>query len=66
MGRIPRGTALGEEAMFRGALLGLFLRRHTRPTAVLASSTRFGLWHVLPTLDTLDANPAGVLRPGGR
>ncbi len=52
--------------MFRGALLGLFLRRHTRPTAVLASSTRFGLWHVLPTLDTLDANPAGVLRPGGR
>lgn len=51
--RIPLGTALGEELIFRGALFGLLRRRHSTVTAVAVSSVVFGLWHVLPALDGL-------------
>lgn len=51
--RIPLGTALGEELIFRGALFGLLRRRHSTFTAVAVSSLVFGLWHVLPALDGL-------------
>jgi membrane protease YdiL (CAAX protease family) len=57
--RIPLGTAVAEEAIFRGALLGLLLQRHSRVRASAVSSVLFGLCHVLPTLDTLALNPAG-------
>jgi membrane protease YdiL (CAAX protease family) len=61
--RIPLGTALGEEILFRGALLGLLLQRHAVGKAVAVSSCVFGLWHVVPTLQSLHA---GVdLLPGG-
>ena len=50
--RIPLGTALGEELIFRGALFGLLRRRHSTFTAVTVSSLLFGLWHVLPTRST--------------
>jgi membrane protease YdiL (CAAX protease family) len=55
--RIPVGTALGEELMFRGALLGLFGRRYSTASAVGISSLLFGLWHVLPTLHSVSDNP---------
>ena len=55
--RIPFGTAMAEELIFRGALLGLFLQRHRPWVAVVMSSAVFGLWHVLPTLNSLDTNP---------
>lgn len=48
--RIPIGTAAAEEVIFRGALLGLLLRRHPAPVAVAWSSAVFGLWHVPPTV----------------
>jgi membrane protease YdiL (CAAX protease family) len=51
--RIPLGTALGEELIFRGALFGLLRRRHSTLTAVAVSSLLFGLWHVLPAIDGL-------------
>ena len=38
--RIPLGTAFGEEVMFRGALLGLLLRRHPPGLASALTSTR--------------------------
>jgi uncharacterized protein len=50
--RIPFGTALPEELLFRGALLGLLLRRPPHH-AVAFSSVLFGLWHVAPTLRKL-------------
>jgi uncharacterized protein len=56
--RIPLGTAVAEEVIFRGALLGLLLQRHSRLRASAVSSALFGLCHVLPTLDTLALNPA--------
>ncbi|MDP9208401.1 MAG: CPBP family intramembrane metalloprotease, partial [Actinomycetota bacterium] len=57
--RIPLGTAVAEEALFRGALLGLLSQRHPRARAVAVSSALFGCWHVLPTLDTMALNPLG-------
>ena len=59
--RIPFGTAVAEEAIFRGALLGLLLQRGSRARAVAVSSVLFGCWHVLPTLDTLTLNPVGAV-----
>jgi membrane protease YdiL (CAAX protease family) len=69
--RIPLGTAVAEEAIFRGSLLGLLLQRHSRVPATAVSSVLFGCWHVLPTLDTLALNPVGaavgddLVRTGG-
>jgi membrane protease YdiL (CAAX protease family) len=62
--RIPVGTAVCEELIFRGALLGVVLRHRTPVTAVVFSSLMFGLWHVFPTLDTLHLNPVGSLVEG--
>ena len=58
--RIPLGTALPEEVIFRGSLLGLFAQRHSPAVAASMSSILFGAWHVLPTLRTLPLNPAGA------
>ncbi len=60
---IPLGTALSEELIFRGALLGLARRRMSTPAAVAATSVLFGLWHVLPSLADRDMNPLTDDRP---
>lgn len=52
--RIPLGTALAEEVLFRGALLGILERRRSRPVADAWSGVLFGLSHVLPTIDRLN------------
>ncbi len=57
--RIPVGTALGEEVLFRGALLGVLLRRHGTLAAVARASLCFGLWHVPPTLPSLRSSVLG-------
>lgn len=57
--RIPFGTVVPEELIFRGALMGLLLRRHGPWKAAAITSGVFGIWHVLPTLDNLQSNPAG-------
>ena len=51
---IPVGTAVFEETIFRGVLLGVLLRAGTRRTAVVVSSVLFGFWHLVPALS--DAN----------
>jgi membrane protease YdiL (CAAX protease family) len=53
--RIPIGTALFEEFAFRGVLLGLFSRRGTL-FGTVASSIAFGLWHIRPTVEAIEAN----------
>lgn len=53
--RIPLGTALAEEAAFRGVLFAAFERRGTA-AAVLVSSIAFGLWHVRPALELVEIN----------
>jgi membrane protease YdiL (CAAX protease family) len=56
--RIPVATALAEEIMFRSALHALFARGHSLRATVTWTSFMFGLWHILPTLDTFPGNPA--------
>jgi uncharacterized protein len=65
---IPLGTAVYEEVVFRGVILGLALRRLPPVPAVAATSALFGLWHVLPALSdrghhptTRDAHPLAVV-----
>ena len=57
--RIPLETALAEEIIFRGALLGLALRQRSTVAAVATSSALFGLWHVVPTWTGHDGSALG-------
>jgi uncharacterized protein len=59
--RIPFATALAEELLFRGVLLGLFRQRRSEAAAVLWTSLLFGAWHVLPTIDHYRGNPVSDL-----
>jgi uncharacterized protein len=59
--RIPLATALAEELLFRGVLLALFRQRRSEVAAVLWTSLLFGAWHVLPTIDHYQGNPASQL-----
>ncbi|KAA0232056.1 MAG: CPBP family intramembrane metalloprotease [Actinobacteria bacterium] len=54
--RIPLGTALFEEVLFRVVLLAFLLRRFTVWSAVSVSSALFGLWHVIPAMIAIDDN----------
>jgi uncharacterized protein len=56
--RIPLGTAVAEELLFRSALLGLSLRQRSWVASIAWSSALFGLWHVLPTITTLPDSAA--------
>jgi membrane protease YdiL (CAAX protease family) len=56
--QVPFGTVLLEEVGFRGVLHGLLARSHGAGTATAVSSVLFGLWHVLPAIDMMAANPA--------
>lgn len=59
---IPVGTAVYEELVFRGALLGLLLRRFGPGVAVGVSSVLFGFWHMLPALEDRVHNPVAAAR----
>jgi membrane protease YdiL (CAAX protease family) len=67
--RIPFGTSLVEEVLFRGAVLGAWKRALGTPAAVAVSSLAFGVWHVLPALESHTHNHASAglsARAGGR
>lgn len=55
--RIPFGTALYEEVLFRGVIFGMLARRTSVLGAAIWSSLLFGVWHVLPALDAIETNP---------
>jgi membrane protease YdiL (CAAX protease family) len=59
--RIPLETAFSEEVIFRGVLLGLALRNRSTLGAILSSSLWFGLWHVYPTVGSLDRGAGGSI-----
>ncbi len=58
--KIPLGTALGEELLFRGVALGVGMRRWSLVVAVAGSSALFGLWHVLPSIDSHSTNSVAM------
>lgn len=54
--RVPFGTALIEEVLFRGVLLGLLLQQNSLIVAIIISAVIFGLWHIFPTIAMLEDN----------
>lgn len=56
--QVPVGTVLLEEVGFRGVLHALVARSHGPSAATAVSSVLFGLWHILPAVDMMAANPA--------
>ena len=50
--RIPFGTVVFEEILFRGVLLALALRRWSVLNAVLVTVAFFGVWHVVPAVES--------------
>jgi membrane protease YdiL (CAAX protease family) len=63
--RIPIATAAAEEIMFRGGLEALLRRRRSPGRAALVASVLFGAWHVLPTLDRMEAGrPLAAMHDG--
>ena len=52
--RIPLGTALFEEILFRSVLLGSLLLSMRTWKAVAVSSLIFGLWHIVPAWETTE------------
>jgi membrane protease YdiL (CAAX protease family) len=46
--RIPFGTALAEELIFRSSIMGCLLQNYSRGTSLVISSVGFGFWHLLP------------------
>lgn len=59
--RIPLGTALAEELVFRSVLLAAIAARRGWRAGVAGSSAVFGLWHVGPSVVALRVN--GVADP---
>jgi uncharacterized protein len=67
--RIPIGTAVTEEVLFRAALVPVASAWLGPRRAVWYSSFVFGLWHVPPALEAHRSNPEGAAaadRLGGR
>jgi uncharacterized protein len=54
--RIPIGTVLFEEVLFRGLGLALLSEEFRPVPAVLLTSAVFGLWHIAPTIVALRLN----------
>jgi uncharacterized protein len=63
--RIPLGTAVFEEVVFRGALLAAVARSVTTLPAILGTSAVFGIWHVPPTIVALQLNDVAVASAEG-
>lgn len=65
--RIPLGTMLLEEVLFRGVLLALGARTMGWWRSAVLSSAIFGLWHILPSRGAAASNPtvSAVADAGG-
>lgn len=58
--RIPFGTAVFEEILFRSVILGALLVRLGRHRAVLVSAGLFGLWHIVPAWEGASGSAIAV------
>ncbi len=63
--RLPVGTALFEETLFRGVLFAWLRRRTSTLRAAVGSSVLFGLWHALPAWSTISLYQEGAIRDAG-
>jgi len=55
---VPFGTVLLEEIAFRAVLFSMLARRFGVVPAIIISAVIFGLWHILPSIGTHEANSA--------
>jgi membrane protease YdiL (CAAX protease family) len=62
--RVPLGTALYEEVLFRGIIFGMLARRTSALSAAVWSSVLFGIWHILPAIDAIETHPIGDVLGG--
>jgi membrane protease YdiL (CAAX protease family) len=59
--RIPLGTAVAEEVVFRGVLFAAWVAQgHPHTTAAAYASVAFGLWHISPTIIGVRMNDPGA------
>jgi membrane protease YdiL (CAAX protease family) len=61
--RVPFGTALPEEVVFRGCLQAFLGKERSAVTAASVSSLLFGLWHIAPTVNRMHSNAFSRGRP---
>ena len=54
--RIPLGTVLFEETLFRGIFFGYLKRGRTSVQVILISSLFFAFWHIVPTYEVVSYN----------
>ncbi len=54
--RIPLGTALFEEMLFRGFTFGYIRKRFGGLKTILITSLLFALWHIVPAFKTVRGN----------
>lgn len=58
--RIPLGTVVFEELLFRSVLFGLLVRLRGDTAALVGTAGLFGLWHVVPTWETAEGGTASL------
>lgn len=51
--RIPMGTGLFEEVIFRGIFYGYLIKHYSSRYAIFYSSLFFAFWHIMPALKVL-------------
>jgi len=54
--RIPLGTGLFEEILFRGLFYGFLIKQYTSRRAIFQASLFFSFWHIMPALKVLLAD----------
>lgn len=59
--RIPLGTAVFEEVLFRSVLLAVAVRLWGLRRAVASTSILFGLWHVVPAWESSSGSAAATV-----
>jgi membrane protease YdiL (CAAX protease family) len=59
--RIPLGTVVFEELLFRSLLFGVVQRLHDARLAVVTTSVLFGFWHVVPAWESADGGVPRVV-----
>lgn len=55
---VPFGTVVLEEIAFRAVLFSMLVRRYGLVWGLVIGALLFGLWHILPSMGSHEANPA--------
>ncbi len=54
--RIPLGTALFEESLFRGILYAYLIKKHSFKKTLLLTGIFFAIWHIVPAIKVMSSN----------